>query len=96
VLLMLLARAGIIDVAQLRAFRRYAIVAAFVIAAVLTPPDVISQLLLAIPTFSARSNDPCERHAGEDLGVRKTCLQQVIEQRIGLSQEAFDRHGRRN
>ncbi|MBA4756926.1 twin-arginine translocase subunit TatC [Sphingosinicella sp.] len=49
VLLMLLARAGIVDVAQLRAFRRYAIVGAFVVAAVLTPPDVISQLLLAIP-----------------------------------------------
>lgn len=49
VLLMLLARAGIVNVAQLRAFRRYAIVGAFVVAAVLTPPDVISQLLLAIP-----------------------------------------------
>lgn len=49
VLLMLLARAGIVNVAQLRAFRRYAIVGAFVVAAVLTPPDVISQLLLAVP-----------------------------------------------
>ena len=49
VLLMLLARAGIITVDQLRQFRRYAIVAAFVIAAVLTPPDVLSQLLLAVP-----------------------------------------------
>ncbi len=49
VLLMLLARAGIVNVEQLRAFRRYAIVGAFVVAAVLTPPDVISQLLLAIP-----------------------------------------------
>jgi sec-independent protein translocase protein TatC len=49
VLLMLLARVGIIDIGQLRAFRRYAVVVAFVIAAVLTPPDVISQLLLAGP-----------------------------------------------
>lgn len=49
ILLMLLERAGIVTLAQLRASRRYMIVAAFVIAAIFTPPDVISQLLLAIP-----------------------------------------------
>jgi len=49
VLLMLLERAGIVTRNQLKRGRRYAIVVAFVIAAVLTPPDVISQLLLAIP-----------------------------------------------
>lgn len=49
VLLMLLERAGIVTRAQLVAGRRYAIVAAFVIAAVLTPPDIMSQLLLAVP-----------------------------------------------
>jgi sec-independent protein translocase protein TatC len=49
VLLMLLERAGIVTRAQLISGRRYAIVTAFVIAAVLTPPDIISQLLLAIP-----------------------------------------------
>ena len=49
VLLMLLERAGLVTRDQLKRGRRYAIVVAFVIAAVLTPPDVISQLLLAIP-----------------------------------------------
>jgi sec-independent protein translocase protein TatC len=49
VLLMLLERAGIVTRDQLIAGRRYAIVGAFVIAAVLTPPDVVSQLLLAVP-----------------------------------------------
>ncbi|HJQ16270.1 MAG TPA: twin-arginine translocase subunit TatC [Allosphingosinicella sp.] len=49
VLLMLMERAGIVSRAQLRRGRRYAIVAAFAIAAVLTPPDVVSQLSLAIP-----------------------------------------------
>lgn len=49
VLLMLLERAGIVTRKQLASGRRYAIVAAFGIAAVLTPPDVISQLLLAVP-----------------------------------------------
>jgi sec-independent protein translocase protein TatC len=49
VLLMLLERAGIVTRKQLVGARRYAIVAAFAISAVLTPPDVGSQLLLAIP-----------------------------------------------
>ncbi len=49
VLLMLLERVGIITRKQLISGRRYAIVGAFAIAAVLTPPDVGSQLLLAIP-----------------------------------------------
>lgn len=49
VLLMLLERAGIVTRQQLASGRRYAIVAAFAISAVLTPPDVVSQLLLAIP-----------------------------------------------
>ncbi len=49
VLLMLMERAGIVTRAQLVSGRRYAIVIAFVIAAVLTPPDIISQLLLGIP-----------------------------------------------
>jgi len=49
VLLMLLNRAGIITRAQTAGARRYAIVGIFIIAAIATPPDVISQLLLAVP-----------------------------------------------
>ena len=49
VLLVLLARIGIITADDLASKRRYAIVIAFAIAAVLTPPDVISQISLAIP-----------------------------------------------
>ncbi len=49
VLLMLLERAGIVTREQLKGGRRYAIVGSFAIAAVLTPPDVVSQLLLGIP-----------------------------------------------
>lgn len=51
VVLTLLARAGIIDSDFLKARRRYAIVIVFVLAAVLTPPDVISQFALAVPTL---------------------------------------------
>jgi sec-independent protein translocase protein TatC len=40
-----------VTAAWLRQIRRYAIVGVFVVAAVLTPPDVISQLALALPTL---------------------------------------------
>jgi len=49
VILTLLGRVGIITSEQLKSKRRYAIVGAFVIAAVLTPPDVLSQCSLAVP-----------------------------------------------
>jgi len=49
VLLMLLNHAGLVTREQLVGLRRYMVVAAFILAAVLTPPDVVSQLMLAIP-----------------------------------------------
>jgi len=44
-----LARLGVVSVEQLKHFRGYFIVLAFVVAAIVTPPDVVSQLSLAIP-----------------------------------------------
>jgi sec-independent protein translocase protein TatC len=49
VLLTLMARVGLVSSAGLASKRRYAVVIMFVIAAVLTPPDIISQTSLAIP-----------------------------------------------
>jgi sec-independent protein translocase protein TatC len=51
VLLTLLARAGIVTADGLRRYRRHAILGVFIVAAVLTPPDPISQISLAIPTI---------------------------------------------
>ena len=51
VVMTLLARAGVVTSTGMAEKRRYAIVLAFVAAAILTPPDVISQIGLAIPTI---------------------------------------------
>ena len=67
VILTLLGKAGIIDSQFLIEKRRYAIVIVFVIAAVLTPPDVISQLALAIPTLAPlRGLDLVRAHGREE------------------------------
>jgi len=49
VAVVVLARIGIVTVEQLRQFRGYFIVGAFIVAAIVTPPDIVSQLSLAIP-----------------------------------------------
>ena len=46
-----LTKLGILQPKMLRKFRRYAIVINFIIAAILTPPDPVSQILLAVPLF---------------------------------------------
>jgi sec-independent protein translocase protein TatC len=52
ILLTLLVRVGILTTAQLASKRRYAIVGVFIVAAVLTPPDVVSQISLAVPMIA--------------------------------------------
>ena len=49
VALVVLVKLGVVTVAQLKEWRSYFIVGAFVVAAVVTPPDVVSQLALALP-----------------------------------------------
>ena len=48
----MLVRVGIATSAGLRAKRRYAVVICFVVAAVLAPPDVVSQIALAVPLLA--------------------------------------------
>ena len=49
VIVVVLVGIGVVDIAKLKEIRPYVIVGAFVIGAIFTPPDVISQLMLAIP-----------------------------------------------
>jgi sec-independent protein translocase protein TatC len=51
VAVVILTRAGIVSIAALKQARPYVIVGAFVIGAIFTPPDVVSQILLAIPLW---------------------------------------------
>jgi sec-independent protein translocase protein TatC len=74
VILLLLARAGLVTHQGLAEKRKIAIVISFVVAAILTPPDVISQLLLAVPIillyelsiFGARLMSPPENNEFEN------------------------------
>jgi sec-independent protein translocase protein TatC len=76
VILTLLARVGITSADGLKAKRRYAIVIAFIAAAVLTPPDPLSQLALAIPIIllyevSIHTARFMERKAKEEQAARE-------------------------
>jgi sec-independent protein translocase protein TatC len=51
IVVLVLARMGIVTIEQLVSIRPYFIVVAFVVAAIVTPPDVVSQLMLAIPMW---------------------------------------------
>jgi sec-independent protein translocase protein TatC len=51
VAVVLLVKLGMVSVAKLREIRPYVIVGAFVIGAIFTPPDIISQFMLAIPLW---------------------------------------------
>ena len=51
VAVVLLVRMGVISVAKLREIRPYIVVASFVVGAIFTPPDVVSQLMLAVPLW---------------------------------------------
>jgi sec-independent protein translocase protein TatC len=51
VIVVVLVRMGVVTVAKLREIRPYVFVGAFVVGAIFTPPDVVSQFMLAIPLW---------------------------------------------
>jgi sec-independent protein translocase protein TatC len=81
IVVIVLAHLGIVPVEKLKAFRGYFIVVAFIVAAVVTPPDVISQLALAIPMiilyeiglriaqiFARKKEEESAQEAGREAG----------------------------
>lgn len=75
-----LVRTGILTVAKLKDMRPYVIVGAFVVAAVVTPPDVISQLLLALPM--------CLLYEGGILMAQ--LIQRVFGERVTAGEDVTD------
>src|SRR3546814_5444094 len=65
VALVILVLLGWVTPAQLKEWRGYAIVGIFIVAAVITPPDVVSQLLLAIPMILLYEAGRSEEHTSE-------------------------------
>lgn len=51
VLVVVLVRTGLVSVQKLKEIRRYVLVGAFVVGAIFTPPDVVSQFMLALPLY---------------------------------------------
>lgn len=79
VLLMLLNRAGIVTREQLSKARRYVIVGITVVAAVITPPDVVSQLMLAIPLYLLFEGSMLLMWLGEKRAAREAAKAPVAE-----------------
>ena len=77
VAVVLLVRMGFVTVKKLREARPYAVVGAFIIGAIFTPPDVVSQLMLAVPLWLLFEAGivvgswvkPAEKTAGENTGA---------------------------
>jgi sec-independent protein translocase protein TatC len=51
IIVIVLVKIGLVDVIKLREWRPYVIVGAFVVGAIFTPPDVISQFMMAVPLW---------------------------------------------
>lgn len=79
VLLLLLNRAGIVSRAQLVSARRYVIVAMTIVAAVVTPPDVISQLMLLVPLILLYEGALLVMRIGEKRAAREAAKPEPVE-----------------
>lgn len=49
--MLILIRTGLVSIEKMKSIRRFVLVGAFIIGAIFTPPDVMSQILLAIPLY---------------------------------------------
>ena len=103
VALVLLTRAGIVDPHKLGKKRPYVVLWTFVVAMLLTPPDALSQTLLAIPLLvlfeigllvakriKPRANDDSEEHESVDLDAE---LESAMEESATFSGDKRDRKG---
>lgn len=78
IILTLLARIGVVSAASLAKGRKYAIVFIFIIAAVVTPPDIISQVLLAIPMIGLYEISVWAAKAAEKARQKKEAADEAL------------------
>ena len=81
VAVVLLAKFGIVDIEKLKEARPYVVVGAFIVAAIITPPDVISQFMLAMPMWLLYYRcliSSCCRDRGKNLCSGKELLSRPL------------------
>ena len=78
VLLLLLNRAGIVSRKQLAGMRRYVIVAITAVAAIITPPDVVSQLMLLVPMIILFEGSLVIMRLGERKAAKEAATAEVV------------------
>jgi sec-independent protein translocase protein TatC len=77
VVVIVLVRAGLVSIEKLKEIRPYVIVGAFVVGAIFTPPDVVSQVLLAMPLWLLY-----------EIGILVGCVRRTGERRTGRGSQA--------
>jgi len=90
VLLMLLQRAGLVTREQLVAARRYVIVGVFIVAAVITPPDVVSQFLLATPLLILFEGTLVLMRLGEKRAAREAAAAEAEKAAAAEAEKAAE------
>ena len=94
VLLMVLERAGIVTREQLAKSRRYAVVAAAGVSAVLTPPDVVSMLMMLVPLYALYEFALLSIRLTHWRAARRAALETVEEPRTNVGPETPPGGGR--
>ncbi len=79
--LVFLTKLGIISTVKMRLYRKWAFLGCFVVSAVLTPPDVITQILLAVPLYGLYEFGIFVSYFFEDPKTRQEAVEQIMAQR---------------
>ncbi len=80
-IMILLTKFGVVNTIKMRIYRKWAFLACFALSAVLTPPDIITQLLLGFPLFGLYEFGVLVSRAFEDPKNREAALRQILADR---------------
>lgn len=80
-LMVLMTKFGVANTVKMRLYRKWAFMGSFAVAAVLTPPDIITQVLLAAPLYALYEFGVVCSYFFEDPKAREKVRQQIEDQR---------------